>query len=72
MNILGLLDEICVKLRDVDDLEARGNQRVKNGCHVTVRSRPDNNERWIRVKTYRHCDCYKATRQKLPGTVRLH
>ena len=67
MNILGMLDDIIVELWDPIDLRVRGDQRIVNGCHVKVRSRPDNSaERWIRVRTYRHCDCYQA-RWRLPG-----
>ena len=68
MNILGMLDEIVVELWDPIDLRVRGDQRIENGCHVKVRSRPDNNKRWIRVMTYRHCNCFQAQRSRLPGT----
>ena len=65
LNLLGLLPSISVN-KAHPNFE-REITTENDGCHVRVRNRKDNNGRWLRVETYRHCSCREGRRKKFPG-----
>ena len=66
LNVLGLLKWIQVK--KVNHFE-REKTTENDGCHVRVRYRQDNNGRWMRPETYRHCSCYEGQNMRLPSKL---
>ena len=65
LNVLGLLDKIEVVMWSDMGLVDRD---LTDGCHVTVRNKKDNNERWIISRVYRHCNCAEELNKRtLPG-----
>ena len=68
LNMLGLLPKI--EVTESNRIDTSKITTINGGCHVFVRNRKDNNGRWRKAETFRHCTCEQGKRNyRLPGMV---